>query len=206
MLATFTTASIVYFIYLVILKSQPLLLGLFCSHFLCFYGLTIPNLHNTAIYDCDNSSRTTAIFNHDNKSRTTAKLTSWSNNAVLCKFGIVNSSFAVGLCLLNRVYLLSNIRVYTPTCSRPRENGVSGVYQFDGSGFSQLPQVRLHPERLSITFRFKTFWEEALLFLTVNEVTVSVQKSCRKYFLCNSFSCFHSVSSLEYNAVHHLQL
>ncbi|KAK2168856.1 hypothetical protein NP493_1214g00017 [Ridgeia piscesae] len=56
----------------------------------------------------------------------------------------------------------------------PRENGVSGVYQFDGSGFSQLPQVRLHPERLSITFRFKTFWEEALLFLTVNEVTRDV--------------------------------
>ena len=52
---------------------------------------------------------------------------------------------------------------------------MSGVYQFDGSGYAQLPQVRFHPERLSITFKFKTFWEEALLFLTVNEVTVSIQ-------------------------------
>src|SRR6218665_2012515 len=60
-------------------------------------------------------------------------------------------------------------------CRRLRpivEESSSVVYQFSGRGYASVPQVRYSPERLSITFQFKSFWKDAILFYTANNKTV----------------------------------
>lgn len=47
----------------------------------------------------------------------------------------------------------------------------SGTYQFDGSGYSSLPLPRYNPSNFHVAISFRTYWEEALLFVVHNPLT-----------------------------------
>lgn len=56
---------------------------------------------------------------------------------------------------------------------RPLTDVDSSVYQMDGSGYVQLPQVRFYKNDVyEVSLQFKTFWHEALLFFTSNDQKV----------------------------------
>ena len=50
----------------------------------------------------------------------------------------------------------------------------TSYYQFDGTGFVEMPEVRRHSDRrMSVVLKFKTFWTDALLFFSENENQVT---------------------------------
>ncbi len=49
----------------------------------------------------------------------------------------------------------------------------SDTYQFDGSGFVEMPEIRRFSDRrISVVLKFKAFWNDALLFFTENTYQV----------------------------------
>ena len=50
----------------------------------------------------------------------------------------------------------------------------TSYYQFDGTGFVEMPEVRRHSDRrMSVVLKFKTFWTDALLVFSENENQVT---------------------------------
>lgn len=57
------------------------------------------------------------------------------------------------------------------------ETGGALTYQFDGTGYSSCIDDIKHTREFSLTFRFRSYWKDALLFFTHNPQYVSVTQN-----------------------------
>ncbi|ESP05355.1 hypothetical protein LOTGIDRAFT_227981 [Lottia gigantea] len=60
-----------------------------------------------------------------------------------------------------------NFKTNQDTCEAcvevPSEPGSSNIYNFDGTGYSEMKRGRYHAEKIAISFSFKTYWENSIL-------------------------------------------
>ena len=55
------------------------------------------------------------------------------------------------------------------------ETGGALTYQFDGIGYSSRTDDIKHTREFSLTFRFRSYWKDALLFFTHDPQYVSIK-------------------------------
>ena len=69
-------------------------------------------------------------------------------------------------------------------CFSPVSTPFSDQYQFDGTGFVEMPElVRFSDSRFSVLFKFKAFWGDALLFYAENKERVCILYSVLQNFM-----------------------